>query len=99
MPDDFPDPEQIENTILHTLTDFRNATTLEIGFGDGRMARHYRHETGWLIGVDVDEAELRLARDDYLKEGQRQADLAQADAGALPFAAASFDLVIFAWSL
>jgi len=96
---DFIDPEVSENTILHSLADFRNGRILEVGCGDGRLMRHYVQEAARVFGVDSDWDEMRLAWDDYLKGQQSKVRLAQALAERLPYQAQSFDLVLMGWSL
>jgi len=95
----FPDPEQIENDVLHALADFRNARVLEVGAGDGRMLRHYLRETAFTVALDSDRDELLASRADDLTDFQTRARLAEGRAEALPFPNRSFDLVILSWSL
>ncbi len=95
----FPDSEAVENTVLHSLLQFKDARTLEIGCGDGRLMRHYVKETRRAYGLDLDFEELELAYDDYLKRQRAVVGLAQARAEALPYPAQSFDLVLLGWSL
>ncbi len=71
---------------------------LEIGAGDGRTIRHYANEASQVVGVDSDPYELEMARDDYLK-GLQNVDMVEGQAETLPFPNASFDLVVFSWSL
>jgi SAM-dependent methyltransferase len=95
----FVDPETIEDNILHALADFRSTRVLEIGCGDGRMMRHYVPQSALAVGLDLDRDEMMLSREDHLKPWQRRVRLVQGRAEALPFPDASFDLVIFGWSL
>ena len=95
----FPDPEKIENDLLHTLLQFRAAQVLEVGCGDGRMTRHYVAGTSLVYGMDTDFDELLASREDYLKAMQAKVRLTQGRAEALPYASGSFDLVLLGWSL
>jgi ubiquinone/menaquinone biosynthesis C-methylase UbiE len=95
----FPDPEQTENDVLHSLANFHNARVLEIGCGDGRMTRHFAREAAHVFGFDSDFDELLASRDDYLKGLRPRASLLQARAEAIPFASESFEPVILSWSL
>lgn len=95
----FSDPEQIEHSILHELASFQDLLVLEIGFGDGRMARHYVDATRLTIGMDSDFEELLNSRSDYLKDAQTRVRLVQGRAEALPYPDHSFDPVILGWSL
>jgi SAM-dependent methyltransferase len=94
----FPDPERLEYETLHSLVKFQGTCVLEIGAGDGRTIRHYANEAARVVGIDSDPYELEAARDDYLK-GLRNVDLIEGRAETLPFPDASFDLVVFSWSL
>ena len=59
---------------------------LDVGCGGGHFIREVR-ELGWdVVGVDVSADQLRFAR-----ERLPGVELVEADAGALPFADASFD--------
>lgn len=95
----FPDPEHIENDVLHSLADFRDVRALEIGGGDGRMIRHYLRETAFAVALDPDREELLASRSDYLRDLQTKAHLVEGRAEALPFPNQSFDLVVLGWSL
>jgi ubiquinone/menaquinone biosynthesis C-methylase UbiE len=65
---------------------------LDVGCGTGELLRDTlgRASAAYLAGVDLSLAMLRVARD---KVGAR-ARLVAADAAALPFAGASFDIVV-----
>ncbi len=64
---------------------------VDVGCGGGALARDLA-ELGWRVtGVDVSEDQLRLAR-------ERGMDVVQADASDLPFAEASFDAGVSAFT-
>ncbi len=63
--------------------------TLELGCGEGRVARDLAARGHRVTGVDASPTLLRAAN-----EAQPGGDYVLADAAALPFAAASFDLVV-----
>jgi len=65
---------------------------LDIGCGRGGVVERIHHQVALAVGVDVDVASLREHRAPAVKR-------AAADAGALPFADGSFDLVICSWVL
>jgi ubiquinone/menaquinone biosynthesis C-methylase UbiE len=71
--------------------------TLEVAIGTGLNLPHYADGVR-LTGVDFSPAMLALARDRAERLG-RQADLREADAQQLPFAAGSFDTVVCTYGL
>jgi len=89
-------PEQIRDQIVRRTGAGRNTRFLEIGVGTGRIALPFV----W-IGADYTGADLSLPMMEVLRskiatipEGARRLKLALADAMALPFADASFDVII-----
>jgi ubiquinone/menaquinone biosynthesis C-methylase UbiE len=71
--------------------------TLEVAIGTGLNLPHYGADVR-LTGVDFSPAMLDLARRRATELG-RSVDLREADARALPFAAASFDTVVCTYGL
>ena len=63
--------------------------TLEIGCGEGRVARDLKKRGHQVVGVDSSPTLLR-----YAKEADPDGRYELADAAALPFAEGSFDLVV-----
>jgi ubiquinone/menaquinone biosynthesis C-methylase UbiE len=94
-----PDPEKLESEALHALGQFAGASVLEVGCGDGRLMRHYAGQAARVIGLDPDHDEIALAKKEFRKRWRSKIFFHLADAGALPYPAASFDLVVLAWSL
>jgi SAM-dependent methyltransferase len=80
---------------LPRLVDFdgsRHRRLLEVGCGAGvDLARFARAGAG-VVGVDIAESAIALARTNFAQQGLRGA-FAIADGEALPFAAESFDVV------
>ncbi len=68
--------------------------TLEIGCGEGRVSRDLAARGHRVSAVDASKTLVRLARD-----ADPSGEYMIADAAALPFAAESFDLVVFYNSL
>jgi SAM-dependent methyltransferase len=68
--------------------------TLEVGCGEGRVSRDLIKRGHRVTAVDVVQTLIRLA-----KGADQQTAYIRADAAALPFAAESFDLVVFYNSL
>ena len=93
------DPEKTEQLYLHCHASPRGKRILEIGCGDGRLTWRYAPEAGYHIGLDLDLTSLGQARRNRPVAMSIRVDFAAAQAGALPFAHQSFDLVLFSWSL
>jgi ubiquinone/menaquinone biosynthesis C-methylase UbiE len=95
------DPEGSETRYLLRLAEFGGSTSqrvLEIGCGDGRLTWRYANAAAQVIGIDLHADDLRVAMADRPNNLADKVNLARADAIHLPFANASFDLSIFAWS-
>ncbi len=71
--------------------------TLEVGIGTGLNLPLYP-AAATLTGIDISPAMLKIAAERARQLG-READLREADAGALPFGEASFDAVVCTFSL
>src|SRR5262245_11831617 len=89
-------PEQVRDQIVRRTGSGQNTRFLEIGVGTGRIALPFV----W-IGADYTGADLSLPMLEVLRrkiatipEGPRRLKLAIADAMALPFADAGFDVMI-----
>lgn len=91
------DPEESEAHHLRRLADLRGARVLEIGCGDGRLTACYAKDAAHVLGIDIKAPDLMAARP--IMPTGAQADFMVADARFLPFAAAAFDVVLFARSL
>jgi ubiquinone/menaquinone biosynthesis C-methylase UbiE len=68
--------------------------TLEVGCGEGRVSRDLVQRGHRVIGIDASPTLIRLASD-----ADPRSWYLRADGAALPFAADSFDLVVFYNSL
>lgn len=83
-----------EARILRLLDDeLPHAVMLDLGVGGGRTTSHFAPRVKRYVGLDyspamLDEVRARFGRNDYA--------FTLADARSLPFAEASFDLVLFA---
>ena len=90
----------VESSVAETLRRLElrpGQSLLDVGCGTGALLRAVRRldSSARVWGVDLTPAMLRIAAGKL----QRRAGLAAADAMALPFAAASFDLVVSTSSL
>ncbi len=68
-------------------------TVLDCACGPGSITLGIADKVGSVIGVDVDQSQLRLAASNALARGIRNVTFRQASAYALPFEDASFDAV------
>jgi len=68
---------------------------LDIGTGTGRMAELFAPAADHVVAFDKSPEMLRIARARLQHLPSEQVDLVRGDFGALPFAAASFDTVLF----
>jgi len=78
--------------VVQSLVPLRGARILDLGTGTGAATRAARRAgAGWVVGIDLAPAMLTSSSD--------WDAVAVADAGTLPFAADSFDLVVAACCL
>jgi ubiquinone/menaquinone biosynthesis C-methylase UbiE len=81
----------IEDHELGALGEVRGRRVLEVGCGGGQWSSSLAGDAGHVVGFDVSEAQLAAARQSM---GQVRYLLVQGAAERLPFADASFDLVL-----
>lgn len=93
------DPEGRETAALFAAADFRGASVLEIGCGNGRLTRRYAATTRRAVGLDPSAESVNAAHRDRPADLMRRLVYVQAGASALPMAEAEFDVVLFGWSL
>lgn len=79
--------------IFGILGDIRGHRLLDVGCGDGSYVLEASHRGARATGVDRSEPMLLAARQRCVERGV-QVDLQRADALSLPFADASFDIVL-----
>ena len=90
------DPERAELEALSAAALFSAARVLEIGCGDGRLARRYAHTTRLTLGID--SAEDRIAAASSFTPSVAQLRFVRGSI-PLPLRDATFDLALFGWSL
>jgi len=88
-----------EKRYLLDMVDVARGRTLEIGCGDGRMTWQYADHANQVVAIDVVLGDLREALTACPPDLSDTVTFLSGSAIRLPFANASFDHVIFAWSL
>jgi len=93
------DPEGIESRELLAVMDFKDATVLEVGCGDGRLTFKYAAIPRRVVGIEPSASPLRNARANCPSALSPHVHFAQATAMTLPFCDHTFDAVLLAKSL
>lgn len=93
------DPEQIEVRSLMEAVDWVGKEVLEIGCGDGRLARRIANLHASVTAIDLNAALVSSAVHSYPETSQLAIRYSICDGQHLPFGDRKFDIVIFGWSL
>ncbi|HEY4916967.1 MAG TPA: class I SAM-dependent methyltransferase [Solirubrobacteraceae bacterium] len=83
--------------LLHELVDVRGRDVLDVGCGEGGLARRLARAGARVVGLDPQALSLQQSRD--ARAGTPAVRFIDGVAQALPFPDASFDLVVFFNSL
>jgi 2-polyprenyl-3-methyl-5-hydroxy-6-metoxy-1,4-benzoquinol methylase len=81
---------------LAAVYSFAGRRVLEVGCGDGRLTRRYADVADYVLAIDPDAAAIAALSAD-MPPGRVDARAAEFLDARLP--SASFDVVLFAWSL
>ena len=92
------DPEKNELAHLKRFADVAGKRVLEIGCGDGRLTWRYARGARWVLGIDVERDDLRVASIERPSDLDRLVSFSQASSIRLPFRHDAFDMAILAWS-
>ena len=90
------DPEGVELAALGAMVTFGGARVLEIGCGDGRLARRYAPTTRLAVGLDHAADPLKMA---VASAASAPSLRFVRGTTALPFRGGTFDVALFGWSL
>ena len=90
-------PEGLRESDAHLLGDVRGRAVLEVGCGAAQGARWLVRAGARVTALDVSYGQLEQSRRLDARSGTSVERLVQADAQALPFRAASFDVVASAF--
>ncbi len=93
------DPERNEAKTLQKFADFAGRRVLEVGCGDGRLTWSYASAAQKIIGIDLNESDLRVARIERPSDLSGKTFFAHADSIHLPFANESFEAALLTSSL
>jgi len=89
----------VEISALREAAPWRGRRVLEIGCGDGRLARRLVRLGSQVVATDPDAGEVRQALATRPRTYREKLAFALAEGEQLPFKATSFDIVVFGWSL
>lgn len=93
------DPEGAHLAALRRLGDFRGRRVLELGCGDGRLTLGIAAEAASVLAFDPDAAAVERARRSLPAEFAERVVYKVASGKEIEVEPASFDLVVFSWSL
>ena len=93
------DQEQTEIRSLKDAVDWVEKEVLEIGCGDGRLARRIADLYASVTAIDPHADLVKAAAKNPVKPDQRTFRYCVSDGRRLPFASEAFDIVVFGWSL
>lgn len=93
------DPQGLEIKVLRSATEWRGRRVLEIGCGDGRLARRLVRLGALMVATDPNAEDIRHGQTTRPRTYQRKLVFAQGEGQRLPFKARSFDIMVFGWSL
>jgi ubiquinone/menaquinone biosynthesis C-methylase UbiE len=93
------DPEGAHLAALRRLADVRGRRVLEMGCGDGRLTQGLAAEAASVLAFDPDPDAVAEARAALPAELADRVEFRVATAEQLEVERASFDLVVFSWSL
>jgi ubiquinone/menaquinone biosynthesis C-methylase UbiE len=79
--------------------DLRGLRVADIGTGEGRLALGAARDAGQVIGVDPDRSAVARARSAAKRQGVSNVKFSEGAAQSLRLPDASFDVVIFSWTL
>jgi len=93
------DPEGAHLAALRRLADFGGRDVLELGCGDGRLTVGIARDASSVLAFDPDSAAVDKARHSLPSDLAERVTYRVASGKEVEIEPASFDLVVFSWSL
>ena len=93
------DPDEREVAALRRAAKWNGTRALEIGCGDGRLTLRLASLGARVVALDPDRLLIHKAREGLPSRYSRQVNYSVGSASKLRHPPASFDIVVFAWSL
>jgi ubiquinone/menaquinone biosynthesis C-methylase UbiE len=93
------DPEAAHLAALHRLADFRGQEVLELGCGEGRLTVGIARDAAYVLAFDPDKEAVERARRSLPSELAQRVTYRVASGKEIEIEPASFDMVVFSWSL
>jgi predicted RNA methylase len=93
------DPEGAHLAALQRLGDFAGKEVVELGCGDGRLTSGIAAEAARVLAFDPDAEAVAKARRALAGELADRVEFRVASGADIELEPASFDLVVFSWSL
>lgn len=84
---------------IQNVIPLENLTAVDLGTGTGRLVRLLVSNLKSIIGLDISEPMLKVAKDEVLKTHQTNWLLGRSDHRHLPISAHSIDLLVSGWSI
>lgn len=93
------DSEEVETQVLKDNVEWGRREVLEIGCGEGRLARRLAGLNATVTAIDPFADLVKTALDTSSGVSERGIRYCVGDGVRLPFAREVFDVVLFGWSL
>lgn len=93
------DPDETHLRVIRELADFRGARVLEIGSGEGRLTAGFAAEAASVLAIDPKREAIAEAERTLAEELRERVTFLTAAAEEVNVPPASFDIVLFSWSL
>ena len=93
------DPEGAHLSSLRRLTDFKGASVIEVGCGDGRLTTGLAKEAASVFAFDSDADAVEMAKAQLAVELAERVTFRVGSARQIEIPRTQYDIVVFSWSL